>query len=58
MKKRYLCRMCGKETPEKRAVLIDYGGALAKVGVLCRDCYDQIGLMYVEEHDYRRAEMP
>lgn len=58
MKHRYLCRMCGKATGDKNSAFIDYGGATKKIGVLCLDCYDQIGQMYVNEHDYRIAEMP
>jgi len=53
MKQRYRCRMCGR-IAEKNSVLIDYGGAIKKIGVLCRDCYDQIGQMYVEEYAYKR----
>lgn len=54
MKKRFLCRICGKETPEKKAVFIDYGGAVKKIAVLCRNCYEIVGFMFTEEYNYHK----
>jgi ribosome-binding protein aMBF1 (putative translation factor) len=53
MKQRYRCRMCGRIT-EKNPVLIEYGGAVWKVGALCCDCYLMIGIRFVDENNYRK----